>query len=175
MTAIPYLTKVVMRRLSSCRGKAARRILRAGKASPSKGEAVSRRLTDEGVFRGCFSVRPLIRPFGPPSPLWGKASRGGLWPPTCGMVPATRAGLGPAPTGLPTPSGLRPSPLDKGRRPKGEGVSGAHLSKPSPLGEGGWPKARRMRSFRSAPPAPNCEPFVIPAGNVPVRRTAVLL
>ena len=42
------------------------------KASPSKGEAVSRRLTDEGAFQGCTSVRPLIWPLGPPSPLWGE-------------------------------------------------------------------------------------------------------
>ena len=43
-----------------------------GKASPFQGEAVSRRLTDEGAFQGCTSVRPLIRPFGPPSPLRGE-------------------------------------------------------------------------------------------------------
>ena len=55
------------------------------KASPSQGEAVSRRLTDEGAGKKAYQ-RPLIRPSvrtGAPSPLWG----GRLW-----MVPAGQHG-----------------------------------------------------------------------------------
>ena len=47
-----------------------------GHPSPSQGEAVSRRLTDEGAGQKNQRVRsasaPLIRSCGPPSPRWGE-------------------------------------------------------------------------------------------------------
>ena len=56
-------------------GAPGRRALRK-KASPFQGEAVERSETDEGAHGGDAPlIRPLIRPFGPPSPLWGEGLR----------------------------------------------------------------------------------------------------
>ena len=55
------------------------------KASPWKGEAVERSETDEGAHAGdAPNLLPLIRPFGPPTPLWGEGFAGGhIGPPLC--------------------------------------------------------------------------------------------
>ena len=56
-------------------GAPGRRALRK-KASPFQGEAVEQSETDEGAHGGDAPlIRPLIRPFGPPSPLWGEGLR----------------------------------------------------------------------------------------------------
>ena len=57
-----------------CAGPRAKRP--AGKASPSKGEAVSRRLTDEGAFGGAPLSAPSSGPSGRLPPCGGKAWRG---------------------------------------------------------------------------------------------------